>query len=151
VYERLVTEIQYSGTTLLLLVNPCRLHQNNSTVCPNYRMKRKHFIATHYTAVRINDCLKKNLCNQSSHYENYRRFPLWMEAITCLPHFLWWAKMNGTQRRALVSLWRMHCVQRYGKRYLSGWSDIEQWKNQPHSLSYCQIWRHHSVRQLVSQ
>jgi len=28
---------------------------------------------------------EKNLCNQSSHYENYRQFLLWIEAITCLP------------------------------------------------------------------
>jgi len=28
---------------------------------------------------------KKNFCNQSSHYENYGRFPLQMEAIMCLP------------------------------------------------------------------
>jgi len=34
-----------------------------------------------------------------------------MEAITCLPqnwHFSWWTKMNGTQRRAVVSPWRMY-------------------------------------------
>jgi len=26
-------------------------------------------------------------------------------------------------------------VQRYGKRHLSGWSDVEQWKNQARSQS----------------
>jgi len=43
-------------------------------------------------------------------YENYRRF---IEAITCLPqnwHLLWWAKMKGTLKRALVSPWRMLCM-----------------------------------------
>jgi len=53
---------------------------------------------------------KKNFWNQSSHYENYRWFPLQMEAITCLPQnqfFLWWAKMNGIQRRTLVG---PHCT-----------------------------------------
>jgi len=56
---------------------------------------------------------EKNFCNQSSRYENYGQFPLQMEAIMCLPqnqHFLQWTKMNGTQRRALVSPWRMHCM-----------------------------------------
>jgi len=24
--------------------------------------------------------------------------------------FLWWAEMNGIQRRAVVSPWRMHCM-----------------------------------------
>jgi len=53
---------------------------------------------------------KKNFCNQSSHYENNGQFN---EAITCLPlnwHFSWWPKMNGTQRRAVLSPWRTHCM-----------------------------------------
>jgi len=29
--------------------------------------------------------LKKNFCNQSSHYENYGQSPIEMEAIMCLP------------------------------------------------------------------
>jgi len=56
-----------------------------------------------------NQQLLKNFCNQSSPYENYTWFPLQM----CIPqnqHFSRWAKINGTQRRALVSPWRMHCV-----------------------------------------
>jgi len=35
---------------------------------------------------------EKTLCNQSSHYENYGRFLLQIEAITCVPqnqHFSW--------------------------------------------------------------
>jgi len=45
-------------------------------------------------------------------------------------------------------------VQRHGKRHLSRWSDVEQWKNQVRSLSHCRVtrvWRYQSVRQLVSQ
>jgi len=52
---------------------------------------------------------KNNFCNQSSPYDNYGQFLLQMEAIVYLPqnqHFSRWAKMNGTQRRAHVSLWR---------------------------------------------
>jgi len=36
-----------------------------------------------------------------------------IQAIMCLPlnrHFSWWTKMNGTQRRAVLSPWRMHCM-----------------------------------------
>jgi len=32
-----------------------------------------------YAAVRISNCLKINYCNQSSHYENYRKFLLQMK------------------------------------------------------------------------
>jgi len=55
--------------------------------------------------------IEKNLCNQSNHYENYGQFLLQIEAITCVlqnQHFLWWAKVNGTKRRALVRPWRVH-------------------------------------------
>jgi len=73
---------------------------------------------------------KKNFCNQRSHYENYGRFPLGIKAITCLPqnwHFSWWAKMNGTQRRTLVSPWKMHCMySSMAKGHLSGWSKVRQ-------------------------
>jgi len=61
--------------------------------------------STHYTAVWINE---KNLCNQSSHYENNGQFLLQIEAIMCVQqnlHFSWWAKMNG---RALVSPRTVH-------------------------------------------
>jgi len=58
--------------------------------------------STHYAAVRIN----KNFCNESSHYRNYGWFPLkWKpsRAYHKNQHFLWWAKVNGTQRRTLVN------------------------------------------------
>jgi len=45
-------------------------------------------------------------------------------------------------------------VQRYGKRHLSGCSDMKQWKNQAHSLSLCwvtRVWRHQEGSQSVSQ
>jgi len=34
--------------------------------------------------VWINNCLRKNLCYQSSHYRNYWQYPLRMEAISCI-------------------------------------------------------------------
>jgi len=54
---------------------------------------------------------EKNLCNQSSHYESYGQFLLRIEAIMRVLQnqpFLWWAKINRTQRKALVSPWRVH-------------------------------------------
>jgi len=59
---------------------------------------------------------KKNFCNQSSHYENYRRFPLQMEAITCLPLRGEQDTKEGTDKSMKNAL---H-VQRCGKRHLSG-------------------------------
>jgi len=107
----IMIEIQYSGTALLLLVNPCVPHQNNGIMPQlyhfNYHLKRGCFVAEPVVWVK---CLN---CNQSSVYKNYGWFPSQIKAITCLPqnpHFLRWAKMNGTQRMALVSPWRMHCM-----------------------------------------
>jgi len=79
-----------SSTALLLLVNPYMLHQNNGTVCPTYLyqvycLKRRCFIARYFQSFMQqykSTTVKKNFCNQSSHYENYRRFP---EAIMYLP------------------------------------------------------------------
>jgi len=135
----------------LLLVNPyITMAPCTSLMYLSSEMKTLHcqLWSTHYTAVQI----KINFCNKSSHYENYRRSPLEIEAITCLPqnrHFSWWAKMNGTQRRALVSPWRIHCmIQWWGKRQ-------KQCRTMKKSsnLSHCWVmlvWRHQSVRQLVS-
>jgi len=53
------------------------------------------------------ELFEKHLCNQGSHYEHYPK-----EAINCNHqiNFSLSAKMNGTQRRTLVSPWRMHCM-----------------------------------------
>jgi len=99
----------YSGTALLLQVNPCILHTPHAPVISIIVWKEDVLLPAmfdRYTAVWINNYF----CNQNSHYENHGRLLLWMEAIMCLPqnwHFLWWVKMNGTQKRALISPWRM--------------------------------------------
>ena len=57
---------------------------------------------------------RTNQCNQSSHYEKYGQFPL--QGSHMLPpnwHFSPSAKINGTQRRTLVSPWRMHCTKKH--------------------------------------
>jgi len=99
-------------------------------------------------AVQISNCLKRTC----GHYENYGQFPL---SITCPPqnwHFLWWAKINGTQRWALVKYMKNELyVQQYGKMHLSDWRNV---KEQAHSLSHClvmRIWRYRAGRYLVSQ
>jgi len=104
------------STVLLLLVSPCILHRNNHTV--------------HLTNVFIvwkEDTSLPAMFNPLCSSMNQQLFK-WtfvikvatmkitddlMEAITCLPlnwHFSWWTKVNGTQRRAVVSPWRMHCM-----------------------------------------
>jgi len=105
--------IQYSGTALLLLVNPFILHQNNYIVCPTYVFivwKEDALLPTHYAAVRINNCLKRTFVIKVATMKITDEL---MEAITCLPlnwQFSWWTKMNGTQRRAVLSPQRTHCM-----------------------------------------
>jgi len=65
--------------------------------------------STHYTAVQINN----RFCNQSSHYENYRRFQLQMETITCLPqnrHFCGEQRWMGHKGGHWLIKWRQHCM-----------------------------------------
>jgi len=152
----IMIEIQCSSTAILLLVNPCIYTVSKQRHCmPQwYQLLSKNnalccqICSTHYTAVWINNCLKY-FCNQSSHYKSYGWFLLWMEAITCLPkiwHFSWWAQVNGTHRRALVSPWRMHFM--YSG--MASWAEATPNSkiNQPCSLSHCQVmrvWRHQVV------
>jgi len=76
---------------------------------------------------------KKNFCNESSHYGNYGRFLLQMEAIAYLPQksklFVVkkdeWNTKEDTGKAKKNALYVQGC----GKRHLSGWSNIEQWKN----------------------
>jgi len=80
---------------------------------------------------------KRNFCDQSSHYG---RIMLQMEAITCNWHFSW-AKINGTQRRAVVSPWRMHCMH---SGMAKGTSRAEATLNSEKIKSHCwvtPVWR----------
>ena len=66
-----------------------------------------------YTVVLNQDLFKKHFCNQGSHYEKYRQFPLYKGSHHMQPpnrHFLLSAKMNRTEKRILVSPRRMHCT-----------------------------------------
>jgi len=100
--------------------------------------------------------LKMRNFQQSNCYE----LPLRMEAIMCLPqnqHYSWWAKMNGIQRKALVSPWRMHWMYS-GIAKGTSWVEVtsNSKKNQAlaDGLGHCRVtqtWRHQSAKQLVNQ
>jgi len=96
---------------------------------------------------------KKNFCKKVA---TMKITDYLLKAITCLPlnrHFLWWKKMNGSQRRAMVSPWRMHCMYS-GMAKGTSWAEAT-WtaKNQARSLSHCWVtgvWRNQAGRQLVN-
>jgi len=119
-----------------------------------YHQKRRYFVASYVQPIMQQNESTTNFCNQSSYYENYKWFTLGIEAITCLPQnrhfFCGEQRWMGHKGGPLVSPWRIHFMY---TGYLLGWSNIKQRKNQACSLSHCQVtqvWRHQSVRQLVS-
>jgi len=111
---------------------------------------RYQLCSTHYTVVQINNCFKRTFVIKVATMKITDDL---MQAVTCLPlnrHFSWWKMMNGTQKEGHAkSTKNALYVQRYGKRHLSGWSNIEQ---QAHSLSHYWVTRFWQAgRQLVSQ
>jgi len=77
-----------------------------------------------------------------------------MEAIICLPlnrHFSLWTKMNGAQRRAVVSPWRMHCMY---SGMAKGTSQAEATSNsekiKPIALAIVELPESEGIRQAVS-
>jgi len=78
------------------------------------------------------------MCNQSSHYENYRWFPLQMEAIMCLPqnqHFVVNKDEGGRGKSMKNTLY----VQQYGKSTSRAEATSNSKKNQACSLSHCWV------------
>jgi len=121
----IMIEMQYSGTALLLLVNPCILHRNNCIVHPNYV-----FI------IWKGDALLSAM------------------SITYLPqnwHFLWWPNMNGTQRRTLVISWRMHCMYSGMAKGTSGWATLNSEKIKPVALAIVELQESEGIRQAGRQ
>jgi len=53
---------------------------------------------------------KMHLCDQSSHHEKYKQFHYKRKPSHATTKLTLFAVMNGTQRRTLVSPWRMHCT-----------------------------------------
>jgi len=95
---------------------------------------------------------KKSFYNQSNHYRQFNgshHVPTTKSTLFVVNKDEWYTK-EGHAKSMKDAL---H-VQRYGKRHLSGWSDIKQWKNQAYSLSHCRVtwvWRHQAGRQAGKQ
>ena len=104
------------------------------------------------------EVFKKYLCNRICHYEKSGLFFVTQRkpsrATTCLFKPLLtvskdeWNIKEGTGKSLKNAL---HVLQ-YAKRHHSGWSNVEQWKNQAGSLSRYRVtlvWRHQLVSQFV--
>jgi len=78
-----------------------------------------------------------------------------MEAITCLTqnrHFSWWTKMNGTQRRAGVSPWKMHCMYSgMAKGTSRAEATLNSEKIKSVALAIVELRESEGIRQAVSQ
>jgi len=104
--------------------------------------------STHYTAVQINNCLKR-----ASAIKAASIWKLWVISVmngshhvstTKLTLFMVskdeWDTKEGTDTCKSMKNTFNAC-----KRHLLGWSNIKQWKNQAGSLSHCWVtlvWRH---------
>jgi len=122
-YTRWLWNIQYNGTAILLMVNPFMLHRNNRTACPTYVLivwKEDASLLAMFNPLRsrTNQQLFKKTCNQSSHYENYGQFNGSQHVPTTKSKLSGWTKINGTQRRAVVSPWRRHAFRINLKAFL---------------------------------
>jgi len=154
IWDLWLWNIQYSGTALLLLVNPFILHRNNRTARPTYVLivtLRYQLCSTRYAAVQINYCFKRTFVIKVA---TMKITDYLMKAITCLPlnrHLLWWTKMHEwyTKEGRVKFMKDALYAQQYGKTHLC---NIEQRKNQ--ALSHCwvtRVWRHEAGRQAGRQ
>ena len=117
-------------------INPVTTENADDSCAPtiNYWLESDHYaslstISLFYSIT--NEEQEKYLC---SHHGEYRRFPFtnvgkpsrWIDTLGC-------QQKNGTK----VSPWCVHCtyILWYAKRQVSGWSNVDQWKNQAHNLS----------------
>jgi len=93
-------------------------HYKNYDVaaCPSYRLKLKYSLSAMFDSIHSSmnqEVFEKHLCNKNCHYEKYGLFLVTQRkpsrATTKLMLFIV-SKDNGTQRRTLVSPWRIHCM-----------------------------------------
>ena len=106
---------------------------------------------THYTAVQIKNCLRSTSVLKVATMKSMDDFSLRKGSHHVQPQLTLvtvskdeWNTKEDTGKSLKNAL---HLL-RYAKRYLSGWSDVEQWKNQARSLSCYQVtlvWRHQAV------
>jgi len=139
----------YSATVFIITGEPTYTaskqwhHMPHS--CCIYCLKRRHLVASPLYSSTNQQLLKQS------------KYPLWKLrtiSITNGSHHVpttkstlsvesrdEWNTKEGTGKSMKNAL---H-VQQYGIRYLYGWSDVKQWRNQVHSLNHCwvtRIWRH---------
>jgi len=94
---------------------------------------------------------KMKFCNQSNHYENYGRFngphhvPTTKSTLLVVNEDEWYTK-EGCAKSMKDTLY----AQQYGKRHLSGWSDIEQQKIRPVALAIVELHESEGIRQAGS-
>jgi len=133
------------------------MHRKQSHCAPHlhiYHLKRRHFIASYvqpvmqqYESLKRTFAIKvatmkitDNSITNGSHHVPTTKSALFVESKDE------WNTKDDTgksMKNALHAQW-------YGKRHLSSWSNIKQWKNQAHSLSHCwamRVWRHQAGRQ----
>jgi len=88
-------------------------HPTYTYLSPEKKMLCCQQCSTHYAAVRINNCLKWTFAIKVATMKIMDDFRYEWKPLCAYhknQHFSWRAKMNGTQRRTLVSPWRMHCI-----------------------------------------
>jgi len=140
--------IQYSAQPYywLFLVNPFIQYRNNRTARPTYVFIVWKEDASSPAMFNLlcsstnQQLFEKNFCNQSSRYENYGRFNGSHHVSTTKSTLFvvnkdeWYTKEDRgkSMKNALY-------VQRYGKRHLLGWSDIEQRKIRPVALAIVEL------------
>jgi len=143
-----------------------KVHCNQSSHNENTMVPRAPVIvwnwSIHYTSLSAvfnslhsstnQELFEKHLCKESSHYEKYGRFLATQRnpsrATTKLMLFAVSKDGWNTKEDTGKSLKNTLYILQYAKRYLSGWSDSEQWKNQASSLSHYRVmlvWRHQAV------
>ena len=93
----------------------------------------------------------RKVCNQSSHYEKYRRCCYKRKPSCATTNLALFAvsKDEWDTKEDTKSPWRMHCTYCGMPKAPS---NVEQWKNQVRSLSRCQVMRlSEGICQLLSQ
>jgi len=150
--------LQYSGTVLLLLVNLCIPYQNNGTAHSTYVFivwKEGVSLPAMFNPLYSLKLFKRNSYNQSSHYENYGRFSLWMEAITCLPQNQYFSMVSkdkwDTKEDTGKSMKNALYVQWHGKRHLRAEAMSNSKKIKPVALVIIELRESEGIRQAVSQ
>jgi len=105
--------------------------------------------STHYAVVQISNCLKRTSVIKVTTTENfYNKFKPSHTVPTTKSTLFMVKKMNGTQRRAIVSPWRMHCMYTAAKVTLN----IEKIKHLALAIVELRmrVWRHQASRQAGS-